>query len=192
MLTLLSVALCCAGTLAVAGGNIVRFQQAPEARQAKDHGDQFLSSKRYADALDCYFQAIEADPEYPEAHYNLGVVFLKGYRDYGLAAYHFRRYLELDPYALDRDQIESLLSGLEARAAPPAAARGTVIKVLGGRLLISGAWDTAPRELAVETEDLAGTVLLAYSYPDAVLSERIREPEVLDLLDSDVAVFRAP
>ena len=188
---ILLVALCFAATLAAAGGSIVRYGEDPEARKAKEHGDQFLASKRYADALDCYLQALEADAEYPEVHYNLGVVFLKGYRDYGLAAHHFRRYLSLDPYAEDLEQIEALLAGLDARRAPPLQERGVVIKELGGRLLISGAWE-APRELLVDTEDLSGTLLIAYRYSDVVLTERIREAEVLDLLNSDVAVFRAP
>ena len=178
-------------SVAAAGSSIVRFRQEPAAQMAKEHGDQFLSSKRYADALDSYFQALEADPEYPEVHCNLGVVFLKGYGDHGLAAHHFRRYLALDPCAEDRDAIESLLAGLEARQQPPPRDRGALLKVLGDRLLISGAWDGNPRELAVDTEEVSGTVLVAYRYPAAVLTERIREAGVLDLLTANLAVFRA-
>ncbi|MDF1552076.1 MAG: tetratricopeptide repeat protein [Deferrisomatales bacterium] len=186
--------LACAGAAnwALAGGSIVRFRQEPGAQTAKEHGDQFLSSKRYADALDSYFQALEKDPEYPGVHYNLGAVFLKGYRDYGLAAHHFHRYLALDTYAEDREQVESLLAGLEARQQPAPGERGVLLKVLGDRLLISGAWDGDPRELAVDTEAVSGTVLVAYRYPAAVLTERIRDKQVLDLLTASLAVFRAP
>lgn len=176
--------------LAGAADVVSRSGPTSAARTAKQHGDQFLSSKRYADAMDCYFQSLGEDPEYPEVHYNLGVVFLKGYRDYGLAAHHFRRYLALDPYAVDREQVSALLVGLEARREPLPRERGVVLRALGQRLLISGAWETTPRELVVNTKDVAGTVLVAYAYSGAVLTERIRQPEVLELIDTAMAVFR--
>lgn len=169
----------------------MRFRQEPAAQMAKEHGDRFISSKCAADALDSYFQALEVDPEYPEVHYNLGAVFLKGYRDHGLAAHHFRRYLALDLYA-DRELVESLLMGLEARQPPLLWKWGVLLKVLGDRLLISGAWEGNPRQLAVATEELSGIVLVAYRYPAAVLTERIRETQVLDLVTASLAVFRAP
>ncbi|MHB8765047.1 MAG: tetratricopeptide repeat protein [Deferrisomatales bacterium] len=155
------------------------------ARLAKDAGNQFLASKQYADAIDFYFQALEIHPEFPEAHYNLGVAFLKGYQAAGLAAYHFAAYLALKPGAEDLENVAALAAALKERAVPVTAERGRVIGVLGGRLLVSGGdWVRAGERIEVAQQGKApSAVLLAIRvYPDCVLTQRVWDDRALEAM----------
>ena len=74
---------------------------------------------RFKEAQVAYAKALKIDPEYPEAHFNMAVLF-DIYLQYWIdAREHYRRYQKLAP-APDR-RVESWLRDLEAR-----------IKVAGG------------------------------------------------------------
>lgn len=97
--------------LALAGGALA---QAPEARLRKEAGNYYLKKREYEKAKDEYLAALQVDPDYPEAHYNLGVVYFFRLQDYPRALYHFVRYAELQPDASDLDQVRQLtLQALE-------------------------------------------------------------------------------
>lgn len=149
----------------------------------KDAGNQFLEAKRYADAVDCYFQALELSPDFPEAHYNLGVAFLRGYNATDLALYHFERYLALRPAAEDAEGVEALVSMLRDRARPLRARPGEVLGVVAGRLLVAGGdWLRPGHQLQVSEKGEApcAHLLAAYVYPDRAISQRIRDASVLE------------
>lgn len=149
----------------------------------KDAGNQFLEAKRYADAIDCYFQALELSPNFSEAHYNLGVAFLRGYNATPLALYHFEKYLALEPAAEDAESVGALVSTLRERARPLRARPGEVLGVVAGRLAVAGgAWLRPGDRLQVSEkgEPPCAHLLAAYVYPDRALSQRIRDPGVLE------------
>lgn len=151
----------------------------------KDAGNRFLEAKRYADAIDCYFQALELSPNFSEAHYNLGVAFLRGYNATPLALYHFEKYLTLEPAADDAEGVGALVATLKERARPVRARPGEVLGVVAGRLVVAGgAWLRPGDRLQVSEKGEApcAHLLAAYVYPDRALSQRIRDPGVLDLV----------
>ncbi len=160
------------------GGDIPR-----SARLVKDAGNQFLAAKKYADAVDAYLQALQLSPRFAEAHYNLGVSFLKGYQANGLALHHFSEYLKLTPDASDRESVEALVAALRARLDPVKPERGRVIGVVAGRLLVGGGdWARVGDRLEVAAQGQAPcAVLLAdYIYPDCVLTQRVWDERALE------------
>ena len=153
------------------------------ARLAKDSGNQFLSAKKYAGAIDWYFEALKLHPRYPEAHYNLGLAFLKGYKAMGPALHHFEMYLRLTPDAQDRKSVEALVTALRERAAPMPAEAGIVVRVVAGRLLVSGGDWVEPGDridVAEKGQDPCACLLADYVYPGCVLTQRIWDEETLE------------
>ncbi len=68
-----------------------------------------LFDERETEARDCLYQALECDPNYDEAHYNLGCS-LRIAGDWDAAEPHFRRALEIDPeYARAHAELGFLL-----------------------------------------------------------------------------------
>lgn len=51
---------------------------------------------RVEEAIDCLYSALDIDPDYEEAHYNLGC-YLKQNREYDDAIEHFTKAIEIDP-----------------------------------------------------------------------------------------------
>lgn len=47
------------------------------AESSKDRGNEWLAQGRFDEAADCYRQAIDAEPNYAEAHNNLGFVYAR-------------------------------------------------------------------------------------------------------------------
>ena len=157
------------------------------ARLVKDAGNQFLAAKKYSDAIDCYFQALEIYPQFSEAHYNLGVSFFKGYQAMGLARYHFDQYLQLAPDAPDYDNVLALTQTLASRAKPLPKEPGQVVATIGGRLLVSGAkWAKVGDriEVAETGDDPCARLLAEYIYPDGVLTQRVWDESTLDRMKS--------
>ncbi len=160
------------------------------ARMIKEAGNDFLSAKRYADAIDCYLQALEIYPDFADAHYNLGVAFLKGYRAYRLARYHFERYLSLEPGAPDREDIEILVEALTQKEKPLPPEPGRIVAVVGGRLLISGkAWIRPGERIeVVDGKSPCASLVAQYVYPDCILTQRIRDARTLKKIQPGLAV----
>jgi hypothetical protein len=85
----------------------------------KEMGDLSLERKEFSAAFRSYFAALEIYPQHLDTHYNVGVVYLKGYREMFCAAHHFQEYLDGTPGAEDRTEIEALIDALRARSKPP-------------------------------------------------------------------------
>lgn len=62
--------------------------------------------------------AIDADPNYPDAHFFRGMVLLRGRNDTTGAIAELRRFLDLAPPGPERDQVEQLLDQLTDDAPP--------------------------------------------------------------------------
>ena len=70
---------------------------------------------RHDEAEECLRKALEVDPDYDEAHYNLGYNYRKEGK-FALAEKHFRRAIEIDPkYALACAALGELLAGQKDR-----------------------------------------------------------------------------
>ena len=86
----------------------------PEAVQRKEAGNQFLRQRQYQAARDQYLAALQHEPGYADAHYNLGVIYFFRLQDYPRALVHFVEYTRLRPDAEDLHQVRSLsLQALE-------------------------------------------------------------------------------
>jgi tetratricopeptide (TPR) repeat protein len=70
---------------------------------------------RHDEAEECLRKALKVDPDYDEAHYNLGCIY-RGRGKFVLAEKHLRRAIESDPnYALAYAELGQLLTGQKNR-----------------------------------------------------------------------------
>jgi len=176
---------------ALVAAGLASAQVPRSARLMKDSGNDFLSAKRYADAIDCYLHALRLFPGFGEAHYNLGVAFYQGYRAYGLARHHFERYLDLEPDAPDRDEVRRLIDALSQREQPLPEEPGVVVAVVAGRLVVSGGgWASVGDQIEVARPgaDPCACLLAAYVYPHAVLTQRVYDTDTLEMLEAGLVV----
>lgn len=74
----------------------------------------YAQAQRYDDAIEAYQQSLELDPKNADAYYNLGLLYerIKGQPE--KAAWHYRKYLELNPTADDREEVEHWIDMLTA------------------------------------------------------------------------------
>ena len=74
----------------------------------------YAQAQRYDDAIAAYQKSLEFNPKNADAHYNLGLLYerVKGQSD--KAAWHYRRYLEHNPQAEDRDEVQHWVDMLTA------------------------------------------------------------------------------
>ena len=71
--------------------------------------------RRHDEAEECLREALKVDPDYDEAHYNLGYNYRKEAK-FDLAENHLRRAIEIDPnYALAYAELGALLVGQKNR-----------------------------------------------------------------------------
>ena len=85
------------------------------ARRHYDKGEKLFALGRFDDALVEYEAAFEAKP-LPGFLFNIGQCH-RNLGDYDAAIFSFRKYLELDPEAEDREEVEELIEELEEKAA---------------------------------------------------------------------------
>lgn len=86
-------------------------------RTAKRHfeqGEKLYALTKFREALDEYQKAFDAKP-IPDFLFNIGQCY-RNLGDYGSAIFSYRKYLTLAPDASNRDQVEQLISDLEAKA----------------------------------------------------------------------------
>jgi tetratricopeptide (TPR) repeat protein len=92
--------------LLVAGGAVA--QVSPLALQRKEAGNHYLKQRQYQQARDQYLAALQLEPAYADAHYNLGVIYFFRLQNYPRALYHFVEYARLRPDAEDMHQVRAL------------------------------------------------------------------------------------
>lgn len=69
-------------------------------------GVAYTKAQLYTEALAAYKKSLEFEPGNYEAHYNLGVLYADVKWDRVSAAFHYRRYLELNPEAEDSEEVQ--------------------------------------------------------------------------------------
>ncbi|MBI2496303.1 MAG: tetratricopeptide repeat protein [Candidatus Omnitrophica bacterium] len=74
----------------------------------------YAQAQRYDEAIEAYQSALRFAPQHAETHYNLGLLYQQVEHDREKAAWHFRKYLELNPKAADRDEVQQWIDSLVA------------------------------------------------------------------------------
>ena len=67
----------------------------------------------YSDAVKAFKKVLDAQPAAADVHFNLGVIYDKNLPDREKAAYHYRKFLELDPLNTSADKVKLWLVALE-------------------------------------------------------------------------------
>jgi tetratricopeptide (TPR) repeat protein len=76
-------------------------------------GVAYTEANLYDEAIEAYKRSLEFNPKNAEAHYNLGLLYENFNGDPGLAASHYRRYLELEPDAEDKEEVSGWIRRLK-------------------------------------------------------------------------------
>jgi tetratricopeptide (TPR) repeat protein len=90
----------------------------PALRAAKRHfdrGEKLFALGKFDEALDQYQKAYDAKP-IPDFLFNIGQCH-RNLGDYDAAIFSFKKYLQLEPQASDREKVESLIDELEKKKA---------------------------------------------------------------------------
>lgn len=90
----------------------------PAMRAAKRHferGEKLFAIGKFDEALDQYQKAFDAKP-IPDFLFNIGQCH-RNLGDYDAAIFSFKKYLQLEPKASDREKVESLIDDLEKKKA---------------------------------------------------------------------------
>lgn len=70
----------------------------------------------YKEALNNYEKALELDPLDPDIHYNIAILYDENLGENNKAAYHYRKYLELNPGAEDKSTVIHWIDEAEREA----------------------------------------------------------------------------
>jgi len=76
---------------------------------------QYLKSAKYEDASQAMMQVIKLNPKDKDAYYNLGILYELFLNDTNLAITYYKKYLELNPKAVDRKLVESWIESLQVK-----------------------------------------------------------------------------
>jgi tetratricopeptide (TPR) repeat protein len=92
----------------------VAYAEDPATRAAKRHferGQKLFTLGKFDEALDQYQKAYDASP-LPDFLYNIGQCH-RNLGDYEQAIFSFKRFLQLDPEAPNREKVEIIIDELE-------------------------------------------------------------------------------
>ncbi|HZR47732.1 MAG TPA: tetratricopeptide repeat protein, partial [Candidatus Manganitrophaceae bacterium] len=86
----------------------------PQSAKAFNNlGEVYRRSNEAKKAEQAYLRAIEINPKYADAHYNLGTLYDGVIRNPKKAAHHYRKYMELKPASPDSVQVGQRLAAIE-------------------------------------------------------------------------------
>ncbi len=80
-------------------------------------GVAYTQSKLYDEAIRAYEKSLSSNPNNPEAHYNLALLYDNFQQDFERAILHCQKYLELKPGADDKDEVEGWIGKLRQSGA---------------------------------------------------------------------------
>lgn len=75
-------------------------------------GVAYSQAEMFDEAVVEYGKSLEFDPDNPEAHYNLGVLYADLKNDPDAAIGHYQKYLQLNPKAKDREEVQAAIESL--------------------------------------------------------------------------------
>lgn len=96
---------------ASAGGSSPRVEVSPE-----EEGRKAMAAGKSREAEKLFLVALQKNPRSAKLHYNLGVLYEDYLDDPGKAAFHYRKYLELDPAAPDASTVSAWLVELDLKS----------------------------------------------------------------------------
>ncbi len=73
----------------------------------------YVKSGFYNKALDLLKRNLEYMPDSPDIHYNLGVIYCDYLFDKIMAVYHYSKYLEINPHAVDANEVSGWIEALK-------------------------------------------------------------------------------
>lgn len=89
----------------------------PQSAKAFNNlGEIYRRTNEPKKAEQAYLKALEINPKYADAHYNLGTFYDGVIRNSKKAAHHYRKYMELKPASPDTVQVGRRLAALEGTA----------------------------------------------------------------------------
>lgn len=75
-------------------------------------GTAYTQAQRFDSAIEAYLKSLKADPDNAKSHYNLGLLYKHSRNNGKKAAWHLKKYLQLEPGAQNRDEVEYLIQML--------------------------------------------------------------------------------
>ncbi|MBI3804541.1 MAG: tetratricopeptide repeat protein [Nitrospirae bacterium] len=87
----------------------------PSAKAYNNLGEVYRRMKETKKAEQAYAKALEINPKYADAHYNIGTFYDSILRNPQKAAFHYRRYIELKPTSPEAVQVGQWLAAIEAK-----------------------------------------------------------------------------
>ena len=92
----------------------------PQSAKAFNNlGEVYRRTQEAKKAEQAYLKALEINPKYADAHYNLGAFYDGLMRNPKKAAHHYRKYMELKPASPDTAQIGQRLAAIEGTGVKP-------------------------------------------------------------------------
>jgi len=88
----------------------------PQSAKAYNNlGEVFRRMKEVKKAEQAYLKALEVNPKYADAHFNIGTFYDTVLRNSQKAALHYKRYLELKPASPEAVQVAQWLAAIEGK-----------------------------------------------------------------------------
>jgi tetratricopeptide (TPR) repeat protein len=76
-------------------------------------GTAYVQAKLFGLAIDAYTKALKLTPGNAEVHYNIGLLYQHSRDNPKKALYHLKKYLQFNPEARNRKDVESLIEMLQ-------------------------------------------------------------------------------
>ncbi len=83
------------------------------AKLCRELGTAYTKAKLFDLAIEAYLKSLELNPNDAATHYNLGIVYRHFLKDSQKAAYHLKKYLQLNSKSPNRKEVEYLIKMLE-------------------------------------------------------------------------------
>ncbi len=93
-------------------GRLEEISRKEKADLTRALGTAYIKAKLFPQAIGAYLQALNLNPDNAELHYNLGLLYQHSEEDTKKSLYHFKKYLELEPQAKNKKEVEFLIAVL--------------------------------------------------------------------------------
>lgn len=91
-------------------------RQQEQSRYQYNLGVVYAQVQRYDEAIEAYQKSLDLNPNNADAHYNLGLLYERVKGEPDKAVWHYGKYLESNPHAEDRGEVQGVIDRLMAEA----------------------------------------------------------------------------